>query len=96
MRSILKATVFIILAAALIYVFLFLVSVPLVTKTSGLPKMLALNLYDTLYRPVRKQLPYRNIVRDTWRDYEYYWCEGAMNCDVWGDEPKSESLLEDN
>ncbi len=94
MRSILKATTFVLLAVVVIYLLLFLVSVPLVTKTSGLPKMLALNIYDTMYRPVRKQLPYRNIVRDTWRDYEYHWCEGAMNCDIWGDEPKGEGMFE--
>ncbi len=88
-----KVTCFIFFFAAFSYVFLFLAIVPLVTDTKGMPKMLALNGYDFLYRPVRKELPYRNIVRKYWLKYERYWCDTNLTCEIYGDERQGGKLF---
>lgn len=93
MRSILKACGFVLGTAVVLYVGLFFAVVPLAATTQGLPGLLALNMYDVLYRPARKQIPYRNIVRKYWRDYLRYWCEGDSSCPLYGDEARGGGLF---
>ena len=95
MRVIFRVVSFLGLAVAIIYLGLFFAVVPVVARFDGLPKIVAVQIYDRMYRPVRKALPYRNIVRDTWRDYESYWCEDRMVCDTRGNEPRAEGLMEE-
>lgn len=94
MRSIAKATAFIVLIVAVGYLGGYFAAVPLAADATGLPRVLALNAYDMLYRPVRKQLPYRNLVRTYWRKYLDYWCEGHVDCPLYGDKPQGGGLFQ--
>jgi len=94
LRSIFKASAFILAAAAVIYVGLFFAVVPLAATTEGLPRLLAINAYDALYRPVRQEIPYNHVIRKYWRDYLRYWCEGDSSCPLYGSEARGGGLFE--
>lgn len=79
-----KAGLFIVLVAILLYVAMYFAIVPVAAKTGGLPRLLAVNMYDAAYRPVYKQLPYSNLGRDLWRDYVRYWCADDVTCPLYG------------
>ena len=68
--------------AAVFYIVLFLVAMPTMANAprSSAIHATSVNLYATLYMPVRDALPYGNFLRGLIVDYERYWCAGISSC----------------
>ena len=63
-----------------LYIVIFLITLPVMANAPRSALPFAVNLYATLYTPVRDAIPSDNFIHGLWRDYEHYWCGGSAKC----------------